>query len=94
MITSDLLVRSEPSEPLRSSGTGRQSVPKVTTKDFYAPRISNKLPEKYRAAATFSSLHKRLFLASAKKNVMFLNSVLILIAVLWPIILSAILVGK
>ena len=48
---SDLLVRYEASRPLRSSGTGLLSVPRIKTKhgeaafSFYAPRLWNKLPE-------------------------------------------------
>ena len=58
---SDLLIRYEPSRPLRSSGTGLLFVPRVKTKhgqsafSFYAPHIWNKLPETCRSAATLSS---------------------------------------
>ena len=63
---SDLLVRYEPSRPLRSSGTALLFVPRVRTKQgeaafsFYAPHIWNKLPENCRSAETPSSFKSQL----------------------------------
>ena len=73
---SDLLIRYEPSRPLRSSGTGLLSVPRVKTKhgeaafSFYAPHIWNKIPENCRSADTLSSFKSRLktFLFAAAFN--------------------------
>ena len=62
----DLLTNYEPSRPLRSSGTGLLTVPRVRTKhgeaafSYYAPYIWNKLPETCRSAATLSSFKSRL----------------------------------
>ena len=50
----------EPPRPLRSSGTGLLSVPRVRTKhgeaafSYYEPHIWNKLPENCRSAPTFT----------------------------------------
>ena len=58
---SDLLVRYEAPRPLRSSGTGLLSVPRIKTKQgeaafsFYASRLWNKLPEYLRLAETVNS---------------------------------------
>lgn len=56
---SDLLLPYEPARPLRSTGTGLLTVPRVTTKThgessfyFYAPGLWNKLPEDLRTAAS------------------------------------------
>ena len=63
---SDLLPRYEPPRPLRSSGTGLLSVPRVKTKygeaafSHYAPQIWNKLPESCRSAATLTSFKSKL----------------------------------
>ncbi len=63
---SDLLLRYEPSRPLRSSGAGLLSVPRVKTKQgeaafsYYAPYIWNKLPDNCRSAETVSSFKSRL----------------------------------
>ena len=73
---SDLLIRYEPSRPLRSSGTGLLSVPRVKTKhgeaafSFYAPHIWNKIPENCRSADTLSAFKSRLktFLFAAAFN--------------------------
>ncbi|KAK9522346.1 hypothetical protein VZT92_018819 [Zoarces viviparus] len=73
---SDLLLPYEPSRPLRSSGTGLLSVPRVRTKhgeaafSFSAPHIWNKVPESCRSAETLSSFKSRLktFLFAAAFN--------------------------
>ncbi|MDG2594948.1 hypothetical protein P7M37_24555, partial [Vibrio parahaemolyticus] len=58
---SDILVHYEASRPLRSSGTGLLSVPRIKTKrgeaasSFYAPCLWNKLPEYLRSAETVNS---------------------------------------
>ncbi|CAJ1082756.1 hypothetical protein KUCAC02_009465 [Xyrichtys novacula] len=63
---SDMLIRYEPSRPLRSSGAGLLSVPRVRTKrgeaafSFYAPHVWNKLPENCRSAETLSSFKSQL----------------------------------
>ena len=63
---SDLLPRYEPPRPLRSSGTGLLSVPRVKTKygeaafSHYAPQIWNKLPESCMSAATLTSFKSKL----------------------------------
>ncbi|XP_037631145.1 uncharacterized protein LOC119491325, partial [Sebastes umbrosus] len=63
---SDLLLCYEPSRPLRSSGSGLLSVPRVRTKhaegafSFYAPNIWNKLPENCRTATTLTSFKTKL----------------------------------
>ncbi|XP_068571421.1 uncharacterized protein [Cebidichthys violaceus] len=63
---SDLLLPYVPSRPLRSSGTGLLSVPRVRTKhgeaafSFSAPHIWNKVPESCRSAETLSSFKSRL----------------------------------
>lgn len=72
----DLLINYEPSRPLRSSGTGLLTVPRVRTKhgeaafSFYAPTIWNKLPENCRSATTLSSFKSKLktFLFAAAFN--------------------------
>ncbi|XP_068573506.1 uncharacterized protein, partial [Cebidichthys violaceus] len=63
---SNLLLPYEPSRPLRSSGTGLLSVPRVRTKhgeaafSFFAPHIWNKVPESCRSAESLSSFKSRL----------------------------------
>ena len=63
---SDLLTQYEPSRPLRSSGSGFLSVPRVRTRhgeaafSFYAPHVWNKLPESLRSAETLSLFKSRL----------------------------------
>lgn len=58
---SDLLLCYEPSRPLRSSGSGLLTVPRVRIKrgeaafSFYAPFNWNKLPESLRSATSLSS---------------------------------------
>lgn len=58
----DLLLRYEPSTPLRPSGTDLLTVHRLKTKrgeaafSFYSPHIWNKLPENFRSAPTLSSL--------------------------------------
>ena len=55
---SDQLPSYGPSRPLRSSGSGLLSIPKVRTKhgetafSYYVPHIWNKLPENCRSAST------------------------------------------
>ncbi|KAF7668705.1 hypothetical protein LDENG_00294700, partial [Lucifuga dentata] len=72
----DLIVQYEPSRPLRSSGSGLLSVPRVRTKhdeaafSFSAPQLWNRLPEDLRSAPTVNSFKTRLktFLFSAAFN--------------------------
>uniref|UniRef100_A0A3B3B5V6 Reverse transcriptase domain-containing protein n=1 Tax=Oryzias melastigma TaxID=30732 RepID=A0A3B3B5V6_ORYME len=62
----DLLTQYVPARPLRSSGSGLLSVPRVRTKhgeaafSFYAPQIWNRLPENLRSAETLSVFKSRL----------------------------------
>uniref|UniRef100_A0A3B3DTS3 Reverse transcriptase domain-containing protein n=3 Tax=Oryzias melastigma TaxID=30732 RepID=A0A3B3DTS3_ORYME len=62
----DLLTQYVPARPLRSSGSGLLSVPRVRTKhgeaafSFYAPQIWNRLPENIRSAETLSVFKSRL----------------------------------
>ena len=62
----DLLPRYEPFRPLRSSGTGLFSVPRVRTNNgaatfsYYAPHMWNKLPENCSSAPTLTSFKLRL----------------------------------
>ena len=66
MFFSDLLLRYPASKPLRSSGTGSFSVLNIKTIHdeepftFYAPHISNKLPENCSSAAFLGSFKSRL----------------------------------
>ncbi|KAF7662460.1 hypothetical protein LDENG_00235220, partial [Lucifuga dentata] len=58
---SDLLLCYEPSKPLRLSGSGLLTVPRVRTKlgeaafGFYTPVTWNKLPESLQSATSLSS---------------------------------------
>ena len=62
----DLLTHYEPSRPLRSSGSGFLSVPRVRTRhgesafSFYAPHVCNKLSKSLRYAETLSVFKSRL----------------------------------
>ncbi len=62
----DLLLCYEPSRPLRWSGTGLLSAPRVKSThweaafSFHAPYIYNKLPENCRSAATLCSFKSQL----------------------------------
>ena len=70
---SDLLLCYEPSRPLRSSGTGLLTVPRVKTKhreaafSFYAPHIWNKPPENLKSARTLNSFKSGLFCLPLRK---------------------------